>query len=80
MDGKIVAEFDKNGREKIRVTLTEYKGKKLIDLRTYWQDDATNEWKPGKGLALSRDRIPELKAAILAAEGESEADATGEDV
>ena len=67
-DGQLVAEFDKNNREKVRVRLTEYGKHKLIDIRAFYPDPVTGEMKPGKGIALQRDRIPELKKAIAAAE------------
>ena len=50
----LVAEFEKNARERVRVSLTEYGGHRLLDLRAYYQD-ATGEWRPGKGLTLRRD-------------------------
>lgn len=63
----LVAEFDKNARERCRVSLTEYGGHDLVDVRAYWQDQ-TGEWRPGKGLALRRELLPELRRALLAAE------------
>lgn len=63
----LVAEFQKNARERVRVALTEYAGHELVDVRAYWQDQ-TGEWRPGKGLALRRELLPELRRALLAAE------------
>lgn len=64
----VIAEFTKNARERVRVTLTTYGGHKLIDLRAFYQDTSTGEWRPGRGLALRRELLPDLKRAILAAE------------
>lgn len=66
MNEGLIAEFNKNAREKVRVSLTEYNGAKLIDIRAYYQDGEA--WKPGKGLALRRELIPILKKALIAAE------------
>jgi Transcriptional Coactivator p15 (PC4) len=62
----VIAEFDKNTREKVRVTLTEYNGIPLIDVRAFYIDGT--EWKPGKGLSLRRELLPQLKKALQAAE------------
>jgi hypothetical protein len=67
MSGILVSEFQKNGKERVRVSLTEFGGHRLIDLRAYYQD-ATGEWRPGKGLTLRRELLPQLKRALLAAE------------
>ncbi len=60
----LISEFDKNAREKVRVKLTEYGGHKLIDIRAYWPDGSTGELRPGKGLSVKRELIPELRAAL----------------
>jgi hypothetical protein len=63
MDEKII-EIEKNSREIIRISLSEFKGKKLIDLRV-WYKDKEDEYKPSqKGLSLSVDKYKELKDAI----------------
>jgi hypothetical protein len=67
-DGIIVAEFEKNASEVVRVRLTEYQGKALLDIRAFYEDRETHERKPGKGLAIRRELLPELKAALEEAE------------
>lgn len=60
-----IIEFEKNSREVIRLSLSEYKAKKLIDIRI-WYLDKDDEYKPSKkGLSLSIDKFDELKNAIL---------------
>lgn len=66
-DGQLIAEFDKNQREKVRVRLTTYGGHDLIDIRAFWEDKA-GDLQPGKGLAIRRELIPELRKALQAAE------------
>jgi len=74
-EGTIVAEFDKNSREKLRVSLTEYNGVPLLDVRAFYQ--AGTEMKPGKGLAIRRELITPLRKALQAAEKALAAEKTG---
>jgi hypothetical protein len=60
----LIVEFPKNAVEKVRLALRDYKGKQLIDLRIYYQDDA-GEWLPTKkGIALTVDQWPEFREAL----------------
>jgi hypothetical protein len=62
-----VYEFQKNALEKVIIQFTEYRGKKLIDLRVYYNAGQNNmeDWKPTpKGISLSRELIKELKKGI----------------
>jgi transcriptional coactivator p15 (PC4) len=59
----LIAQFHKNAVEQIRIALRDYKGRRLIDMRTYYQDDA-GEWLPTKkGIALTVEQWLELRAA-----------------
>lgn len=56
----LIGEIQKNSTEKIRVTISEYKGHEFIDVRVYFEDD-NGEWKPTKkGIAISPDKIDEV--------------------
>lgn len=61
-----VHEFKKNALEKVHVQFTEFKGKKLIDLRVFYNaGEAKEDWRPTpKGLTISRDLIPKLKEGV----------------
>lgn len=65
-EGTVVAEFDKNSREKVRVSLTEYNGVALCDVRAFYQSG--DAMKPGKGIAIRRELITPLRKALQAAE------------
>ena len=65
-EGTVVAEFDKNTREKLRVSLTEFNGVDLLDIRAFYSSGG--EMKPGKGIAVRRDLITPLRKALQAAE------------
>ena len=64
--GTIVREFEKNSREVVRVSLTEFNGIDLLDVRAFYQ--AGGDWKPGKGIAVRRELITPLRKALQAAE------------
>jgi hypothetical protein len=65
---EMIAQFEKNATEVVRVSLTEYRGRKLVDIRVYYSDDA-GEYRPTKkGVALNVDVYPEFKRAMMAME------------
>lgn len=65
---ELIAQFDKNATEVVRVSLTEFRGRKLIDFRVYYADDE-GQYKPTKkGVALNAEAYPEFKQAMLALE------------
>lgn len=80
LDGeRIIDSFMKNGEDKIIVSFTTYKGKRLINLRVYYESE--DGWRPtAKGLTIRRELIPDLKTAIdkAATEYEKELPGSGE--
>lgn len=55
---------EKSELEKIRIARSEFKGKDLVDIRTYFQA-AEGEWHPTKkGINLSYEKISELIGAL----------------
>jgi hypothetical protein len=59
----VIAEWDRNAREVVRVALNQYNGRHTIDARTWYHDGAT--LKPGKsGIMLSLKHLPALADAI----------------
>ena len=61
---EMISSFEKNALEEVRVSLTEYRGHQLIDLRVYYLS-ADGEPRPTKkGLALSVGLYPELKESL----------------
>ena len=60
-----VAEFWKNRRgESIRVSLSTYEGRDLVDVRQYFTNSAGQMQATKKGVAMSVLRLPELRDAI----------------
>ena len=61
---ELIAQFEKNATEVVRVSITEFRGRKLIDLRVYYTDDE-GEYRPTrKGISISVDGYPEFRNAI----------------
>jgi hypothetical protein len=61
----IIADLKKNSREIIRIDISEFKGKELINIRV-WFDDMEGGYKPTqKGVALDISQYEELKNSIL---------------
>src|SRR5690348_14367228 len=59
-----IIEFKKNRRaESVRVTLKEYEGHDLFDLRT-WFNGEDGVSRPGKGFCCSAHHLPTLRKAI----------------
>lgn len=55
----------------VRVEISEFKDKKNINVRQWYKDKATGEYRPTqKGITLPVEKYQELKEAILALESE----------
>ncbi|MBN2467149.1 MAG: transcriptional coactivator p15/PC4 family protein [Deltaproteobacteria bacterium] len=66
---EVIARFEKNSFEEVRISLTEFRGKDLIDIRVYFQPEGEEEMRPTKkGITISPEKFPELKEGILALE------------
>jgi hypothetical protein len=64
-DDVVVAQFEKNKKEEVRVSVGNFHGRQIINIRVYYKDD-DGSWKPGKqGLALSVERYKDLAGAIV---------------
>ncbi len=66
MEDTIIGEIKKNRGEKIVFSLGEFKGKKRIDIRTYFVGEEDSEtWKPTKkGINISIEQWQEFKELI----------------
>jgi hypothetical protein len=60
----IIAEWELNGRESLRVELHEFKGTQIIGIRK-WFSGSNGSMAPGKdGINLSLKHLPRLAAAV----------------
>ena len=63
----VIAEFEKNKKEKVRVSFVEFQGHELLEVRAYYPTgDGT--MKPGKGLCIQRAQVATLRKALVEAE------------
>ena len=67
----ILTTIPRSDTERIEVSINEYKGKKYLDLRTFYTTDDGASWLPTKkGITVSPDNLELLKDAIEQAMGE----------
>jgi hypothetical protein len=60
----IVAEWQRNSREIVRVALDRFNNRETIDIRSWWQD-GEGKWRPGRGgLTLAVRHLPALADAL----------------
>ena len=60
----VIAEFEKNGRETVRVVLEDYKGTTIIAARVRYRDHA-DELRPGRsGIGMAVKHLPALADAF----------------
>jgi hypothetical protein len=61
----LISEFKKNDNEKIRVEITDFKGKQYLGFRILFKDETDDSWKyTKKGITISTDLVFDLKKAI----------------
>ncbi len=64
-EGVVIATFEKNKKEEVRVSVETFHGRKLINIRVFYKDD-DGTMKAGKqGIALAVDRYKDLAGAVL---------------
>ena len=63
---EVLGEIQKNKQEKLIVSISEYKTHTYIDIRVYYEDKKTGEYKPTKkGVALPPSIIREVMELVL---------------
>jgi hypothetical protein len=67
-----VASIEVSWRVQVRVTLTEWRGRRKLHIREYHPGPVAGTWWPSRqGVALDLQRLPELIQALEAAEAEA---------
>jgi hypothetical protein len=67
----ILKDIEKGAGEIIRVEVSEYQGKKYLNVRVWYTDKTSGEFKPTqKGVAIRPDQYDEFLSAIHAARAE----------
>lgn len=66
--GASIAAFRKNANEEVRVSLDDFKGHRLVNIRVWFAGD-DGEMRPGKqGLAIRLEQLPQLRDALTEAD------------
>lgn len=63
--------IEKNSRESIVVSETEYKGNKYVDVRVFYKDTDGSLKPTRKGVSLRPEKVAELVAALSASVDDS---------
>lgn len=62
---ELVGKIEKNNREEIQIKKVEKGGRKYIDIRVFWSDGQSDEFKPSqKGVTVPYDSLSQLKELI----------------
>lgn len=58
----IISQFEKSERRRVLASISDYGGKKRIDIRIWYKDDNDDELKPSRqGISLPIERFKDLK-------------------
>ena len=69
MTEQTVATIEKNKGEVVHITLKEYQGHDLLDVRVFYKPAEGGEPRPtAKGVCMKVERLPELISALQEAE------------
>ncbi len=62
---EVISQITKNAREVVFLSLSEFKGRRLIDIRVHVPGEAEGDWVPTrKGVSLSVSLYPAFKQAL----------------
>jgi len=65
MMSEVISQVTKNARETVFLSLSEFKGHRLIDIRVHVPGDQEGDWVPTrKGLSLAVGLYPAFKQAL----------------
>lgn len=64
----VIGDIERNPTEVVRVSVSEYKGRKYVDIRIYFKN-TEGEWAPTKkGVTVQPDRVEEMVALLKQAQ------------
>lgn len=71
MEKRIVYSFKRNENEEIKISTGVYKDKEYVDIRVFYLDKTSNDWRPTKkGITINRSLLSGLLEGLKQAEGE----------
>ena len=64
-ESKLLATVERNDRERLQISVNEYKGKNYLDLRIFFTTDGGDTWRPTqKGVTVAPEGLETLRDAI----------------
>lgn len=60
----VLLDLEASNNERLRVTVSPFKGRNYVHVRKWWQKNGAGEWLPGKGVGISERQLPEVIAAL----------------
>lgn len=61
---KELAVFKKNDREQVKILVSDFRGRRILNIRVFYLDQS-GDWLPSKkGLAIALEKLPVLLAAL----------------
>ncbi|HEX9060328.1 MAG TPA: transcriptional coactivator p15/PC4 family protein [Clostridia bacterium] len=62
---ELIGKISKNSKDEIQVKKVEKKGRKYVDIRVFWLEPASNEFKPSqKGVTIPEEGFEEFRKLI----------------
>ncbi|MCX8128570.1 MAG: transcriptional coactivator p15/PC4 family protein [Clostridia bacterium] len=62
---ELIGKISKNNREEVHIKKVEKKGKKYVDIRVFWYDSNSDEFRPSqKGVTIAAESLGELKEIV----------------
>lgn len=69
MENQLLYRFNRNQNDSVFISVREYKGRKYLDLRIFYQPQDQQEMRPTKkGITIPLGLLEELKKAVLSCE------------
>lgn len=64
---KVLLDLEKNARERLRVSVSDFKGTAYVHVRNWYANREGEPHQPGKGIALRSEHLPKVIEALQAA-------------
>ena len=60
-ESKLIGTIERNERERVQISVNEYKGKSYLDLRIFYTTDGGDTWRPTqKGVTIAPEHLDTL--------------------
>ncbi len=64
-ESKLIGTIDRSDRERVQISVNEYKGRSYLDLRIFYTTDGGETWRPTqKGITVAPEHLDTLIDAV----------------